>query len=787
MKAYKYIVLFCLTVFLPSCAKDINERDINIGSGLGYPVKVIDLDAESGQLQIPVIATHPYSIETKAGWLEVPSSAPSGRDGFIMKYSANNSLPRAGEIIVCISQTQHYDTLTVRQAGTVVPSLEAANNIISLKGSSGGHFTLALDTNIPDDQIALSWDSEGETPWLNDVEVSDSSVEFDYSENTGDSPRYAAIDVSYTDAFGNVLRLSVKINQKSSSDSDGTGISMEDLCAMATEEGTLLEEDFIIEGIVVSDKDGGNCGDNTQLGVNAIDYDVCRETIYLESLDGSRGIMLLAKSPDENIFMQGDRVRLSLRGAVLHRSSVINQTSDPVYYYVTGVKGSMAVEREALGRAGIPVKEKYIGSLSDDDIFTYVTITDCELPVRKGPLTPVNEQFTSGTGVDKVAKFGILLHDICGGSMYLLTNTTCPYRRDGKMLPQGSGKVSGVVVHELYSRFSYQDNASANPDTWGNIGRYQLRHTVKEDFNLAETMQDGSFSGIICEWRYILDKNLERYYATDGDRSAYFTYSFVYPDSYTDGRAGKLPVNKMTDYTYLGPIGAGCEGNVNGLGVILSDGSDWMSPAWNGYNSEFTSVINENGDGKVASDAGSAWSTNLTARDGKPMYTTLVFSTAGITSSKMSMQISSMNYFYSSTQNIGGVPYYLAGPRYWWVEYSLDGKAWIPVARYTLPDLCQTSPMTQLWQTAGYKPVNIPLPADKLLGKDKVWIRIIPDSAMQSGSKTAYIDPAIIYPNSGSFPTAWNYIGIRYNTVEPPATDIGGGDIDDMNPIDYIW
>ena len=152
------------------------------------------------------------------------------------------------------------------------------------------------------------------------------------------------------------------------------------------------------------------------------------------------------------------------------------------------------------------------------------------------------------------------------------------------------------------------------------------------------------------------------------------------------------------------------------------------------------------------------------------------------------MQICSMNNFYSSTQSVGGVPLYLEGPRYWWVEYSLDGTEWTPVARYSLPDFCQTTPMTQLWQTAGYKPVNIPLPASKLLGQEKVWIRIIPDAAMQTGSQTAYLEPSFTYPNSGSFPTAWNYIGVRYNTVDPPATAFdGGSDIDGMEPIDYNW
>ena len=771
-----------------ACSKDINERTINEGSGLGYPERICDLEAEAGEVQVAVIATRDYTVRTEAEWLTVPSSALAGKEGFKMGYKANTSLPRQAKVVIGIDETHHYDTLTVRQKGNVAPVLSVQSNVITVKGSADGTETVSFETNLKDEDLQLSWDNEGSEAWISGVSVKNSILSFSFTANPGSHTRRGNIDVTYTDAFGNVLSVPLLISQLSAEDSAGDVYSLQELCALATPEGTSVEEDIVIEGIVVSDKENGNCGDNPQLGVTSIDYEGCLRTIYLEATDGSMGIRIDAKTAGDNVFKQGDKVKLGLRGTKVFSAAVIDPTVDPVYYYVTGFKANMALSCESLGREGIPLKEKYIGGLTDEDIFTYVTIKDCEFPVRKGPLTPISEQFTAATGSDKVNKFGILLHDICGGSMYLYTNTTCPYRRDGSRLPEGSGNMSGVVVHELYPRFSYQDNASTDSDTWGNIGRYQLRHTCKEDFGMAQTMTESTFSGIIAEWRYIKDKNLEKYYATDGDENAYFEYSYVYPDSYTDGRAGKLPIIKYRDYSYLGPVGSDHTGFENGVGVILADGSDWMSPGWDGYNSEYAEKINEKGYGVVPTDAGSAWATNLTVRGGAPMYTTLVFSTLGITSSRMSLQISSMNYFYPSTQTVNGVALYLQGPRYWRVEYSLDGESWTPVARYSLPEVCQTTPMTQLWQTAGYKPVNVPLPAFTLLGQPKVWIRIIPDAGLQTGSNTSYLDPTIIYPASGSFPTAWNYIGIRYNTVEPPATPFDGDSgIDPMNPIDYIW
>ena len=789
MNTARIILYAAAAVTAISCIKDPSQRAVYKGSGLGYPVKTVDLESGAGSLEVAVIASQSYSISTEADWIRVPETGSEGKEGFSLSYGANKGLPRKAQVIVSIQTTHHNDTLTLRQKGEMVPTLGADSPVVLLPGSEGGSKAVKLNTNIPDSDFVLDWYCEGGEDWISDMKLSSGAISFTYNANSLQQMRRASASVSYTDAFGVAYRQDLHIAQLSSSDSAGRELNFSQLFAMATENGFYLSEDLIIEGIVVSDKASGNSGDPRQTGLTSIDYDIAWSTLYLEDLDGSAGIRVQMRSPQDNSFLQGDKLKINLNGATLYRSAVIDSETDPVYYYVTGAKGNMAIECEHLGRDGIPQKEKRIAQLSDSDIFTYVTIPDCELPVRKGPLTPISEKYTSATGVNKITKFPILLRDITGASMYVYTNVTCPYRRDGKAAPQGSGSMSGVLVHELYSRFSYMDNASADSETWGNIGRYQLRHTSMEDFGMKATMS-GSFSGLICEWRYITAKNLERYYATDGDTKAYFTYSFVYPDSkpYSDdGRAGKLPIITAPDWSYLGPAGSDATGNENGLGVILADGSDWMSPFWTGAGSSQAASVNKNGYGEVPSDAGSAWATNLTARNGKPQFTTFVFSTEGISSGSMSMQISSMNRFYSSTQKVNGVATYLEGPRYWWVEYSTDGDNWTQVARYSLPEICQDSPVTQLWQTPGFKSVNVALPAAELLGKEKVYVRIIPDAALETGTQGNYLDSSIKYPDSGSFPTAWNYIGFRYNRTEGPATGDSGRSIDPLNPIQYTW
>ena len=85
MQALRNIMLTAAALTALACAKDINERKINEGSGLGYPEKVCDLEAEPGQVTIPVIATRTYAVRTDASWLSVPATAPAGKEGFTME------------------------------------------------------------------------------------------------------------------------------------------------------------------------------------------------------------------------------------------------------------------------------------------------------------------------------------------------------------------------------------------------------------------------------------------------------------------------------------------------------------------------------------------------------------------------------------------------------------------------------------------------------------------------------------------------------------------------------
>lgn len=744
-----FVILASASLALAGCQEQLKIYE---GTALGLPKDSYEVSTLAGSIHVDVISNSEYRISSDASWTTSPAEG-SGREGFDIDYESNEGVARIATFILSIGQT-HCDTLVLRQRGKLIPHLESSRTGITLEGS--GRETVELSTNLLDSEIdpQVIFPEDVQEEWISSAAIEKGKLVFDYSANTLASVRSARIDLNYVDESGYVVSLPVYLVQKGNDGSMGSECTFEQLRSLATEEGFLIEDDLILEGISVGNAASGNMGDNTQLAIVGIDYSVSRRTVYFESLDGTYGVRMLCRTAQDNIFGQFESARILLKGMKLYKHVSTFGDNDPEYYWMDGFTSFNVLSREP---SEAPVKERTIATLTDADIFTYVTLKDCQFPFRKGSLTPIDERLTSAAAVNKVAKFAISLFDKEGSSIYLYTNTTCPYRRDGHRLPYGSGDMKGVVVHELYTRFAYQDNDSQDTDTYGNIGRYQLRHTSISDFCMKPEMEEGSFSHIIAEWRYILAANQEKYYATDGDKTAFFKHSSSNTSAFYD------------DFSYLGPVGSKDEGffgknigNHNGLGVTLEDGSDWMGPEYAGPNSENAYKVNNTssspGCGISPSTIGASWATNInydTAKGLEPAGFVLNFSTRDIPSSRLSLHLSMMSL------NVKGK--FSTGPRHFHLYCSTDNSSWTEFGRFTLPDYaCPDNPVTQLWQTPGYMQMNFTLP-DGLCGKDKVYVRIFPDKDRKVGTYTEYLTD---YPGSTDLNiprTIYNYIGLRYN------------------------
>ena len=620
------------------------------------------------------------------------------------------------------------------------------------------------------------------------------------------------MSLSFTDGWDETVSVEFNLLQRTAKETLGRNITFEEF-RQNYALNKKIEDYVIIEGIVVSNPDNRNAGENTQLTTSTIDYTVSERTLYLESKDGRYGIAILTNEVEDNIFDQYDHVQLLIQGATG------NLVENPDRYELEGVTKSMVISRTAGSASDVPIKEKHMNELTDDDIYTYVTLKEVEFPVRKGSITPVNEGYAIGTNAHRISKYPLLVRDINGDAMYMMTNTNCAYRSDGTRLPYGSGDISGVIVHERFSRFEWRNGADpaemTDDPTLGYIGRYQIRHQNKEDIwgKMQNSVED-SFSALLTEYRYWnpdTENEVQKpTYGTNGWLT--HTYQEKYSGSaskeYLQATYKQHMVGGGT-YEYLGPVGNSANnlfganyGNKNGIGIVIDpskeswnpkmdafisrnpDGTiEWCGPyasdqyaasgsgGWPGNDAIPTSSqqINYNGStsmrGKanVSGNCYTAFSNHYWWDDDTGrFYAWLInFSTEGISTSHISMQISVMNTqqtFYS--------------PRYWCAEWALtdsqapeDDSQWNLIGEYTVPDVSVWS-NTLYSSIVAYKYIDFELPQE-ILGHPDVYIRLRPTSDLCSDGSD-YANARLNGSAAGAalasqHASSLEYFAIRYN------------------------
>lgn len=719
-------------LMLTACEKD-NGEETRV-SEFGPVKKEIIGPWKSGTVNIPVLSNQPYDIaliNPDNGWLTLDTEGRgthfTGDDLFKVHISTNDGFPRMEGIRLWTRD--RADTVYIKQEGFISPELSFSTRSITVLGD-GGQATAQLTTNLELEDLGqqIVYTSSDEGGWISDLDISNGFLILQAAPNADpEALRNARITLSYRDGWNRTTESTVYITQANAKNEFGHEISFGEVRDMVGP----VNRDVFIEGRVISDIGNGNNGENSMKTMTSIDYTETYRTAYIQSLDGSQGFMIKTATEDDNIFERYSKVRILLKGAT------VTQEVDPERYIISNVTSAMVMSSVSGSASDIPQKRKYYNELTDMDIYTWVTLADCELPVRKGSLTPINEGYARNTGANRETKYPMLVRDKNGDSFYMLTNTTCKYRRDGQMLPYGSGDISGVVVHETHDRFVWMGSQGM-----GDIGRYQIRHLTREDIALEKDFAN-SFSALLTEYRYgKLESRVFR--PTTGD-NGYLT--FTLPDE-KSGDAGW----GVSDPSYLGPIGnkdnldkegptSGIHtGNINGNGVVE-----------NGKQMCTDKGTNNDGKGNVSSADFSAWTNKCqwwnTETDRSEAWL-LHFSTQGISTNVLSLQVAIQNRV-------------IGGPRYIKVDWSEHGDNnrddWNPITEFQVPDIVNWS-LTLYWQCAGYKYVNIPLPLE-LLGKEDVCIRFSAANQKAGGKEDDEFDNQII--STGEI--AFSYIGVRYN------------------------
>ncbi|MDE7442850.1 MAG: hypothetical protein K2M65_01655, partial [Muribaculaceae bacterium] len=606
-----------------------------------------------------------------------------------------------------------------------------------------------LDTNLDftdvESQVKYTG-GEGED-WVEGVSYADGKLTVKCAANPSASPRTATLILSYDNGWGEIQKEQMFITQRSKDDKLGTIVSFEEVRDKAMFGADIKINDFlIISGYVVSDKENGNAGRNTRNGINSVDYTVCKRTVYLESEDGKYGFNVLMATADDNILNRYDKVQLLIKDAVL------SVEENPDRYTLSGITASMIVDLQAGTAADIPVKRMNFSQLTDDDIYTYVTLNDCEVAVQKGSLTPVNEGYTLASNTNYTSEYPKLIVTKEGTDFFIMTNTTCIYRRDGRQLPYGSGDLKGVVVHEKFKPFNF--NSGTNDETRGYIGRYQIRHQSYDDLAM-EREQTNSYNVKLCQYKFP--------YAAAVNPEDQIKYWFPYEvdQSTANGRMWHTNGTGYNSYTitwnYLGWVDlangnyhpfkghVGCD-NVSGWGMTLRDGAIYQA-----------SGTTMNNDGKGCDNgANNGWgSYQWWDANDNPHAWMVEFSTKDIKTDHISMQVSVHGYRGVDVD---------CNPVYWRAAWSFtrdkdDASAWHDLGGYEVPATYIWGNVKE-WMYNGYRNVSFNLPLE-VLGHDKVYIKLYPENK-RSHTATTYGGGTCKAPNS----TSWNsveYFAIRYN------------------------
>lgn len=758
----KSLLLAATAIFAVSCVVDEADHtsDVDLGANIldqnGNPTRNVDVSADAGSLEIEVFSNKTYKVEVVKGadWVSVKETpAAKGQsvmmltgDGkFYVDYDRNARFRRMGQVV--LSAETRVDTLRIMQAGPVEATIEVPDNRIFVDKNGGDirtRFISKLDFEAID--IEVEYADPRETGWLSDFERVNNFLTFRVSENYSELPsRKAVVTFSYTDDWGELISDKMSVMQNGANNDLGTTISFEELRQM---DGRITEP-VCIEGYIVSDVVNGNAADNPHTSKTTIDYTHTEMCGYIESLDGKYGIRMEFDSPEDYVFRRYDKVKLNLQGAVITRegSSVVADRN-PIRYALSDLTEENVITVEGCSAAQIPAKVKYFKDLTDDDMYTYVQLRDCEFPIRKGPLTPVNEGYTKVWSSNRISKYPMLVRDINGSSFYTYTNITCPYRREGQPMPQGSGIMAGVVVFECYDRFEWDIEKCTEYQLLGfdedqildlgNIGRYQIRHQSRDDIQMAEDFNSG-FSNIICEFAYYnrtrtdIEKTVDEFYVL----SASYGSGTI---THSSGSSTDTGIRNTSAYCYLGPCGKGYTKVESGSGVKDKNGKEIM--VTNGTGSD--NVVMK---GMAHTNDGLAWRHTKWLNGTDYHYWLITFSTRNVARGRnLSLQIGSNN------ASQGGAP------RYWNVDWSSNGETWTNIVSYTVPDFVYND-YTTYFQTGGTKYINVALP-DEMAGLSTVYVRLKPADG-RAGANIApygYADGQVA--DKGN---TLDYVAVRYN------------------------
>lgn len=694
-----------LFVLAPSCTKTEPLAPKEGEYGLTKEVKVF---SEGGTQDIAVTSTGHWnatlSYQSKT-WVSLEGETSGTGDGIVsISYKSNDGLPRQGALYIASDTRATIDTILIKQYG-IEPALRLYGDVDSLSFTSvASAKEISLDTNLPECEyenleIGFDYEEEGE-PWAGALLSGDlKTVTVTLADNPEFVTRRATLWIEHKDGWGDVRRTEFPVSQAAPGGTPQTVLKTfaEVRALLPGAADTLrITDDIMIQGFIISDKEGQNMGDCPEVTMTRSDYTQNDRTAYFESEDGSLGFRLLFNSGEENTFSRYDNAKLWLKGKLLTKET------DPERYTISDLGAGCVVSSVAGTAESLPSRTMYIKDLQDSDIYTYVTLKKCEFPIRRGGLM----MFYNDAYRNRMTKYAQVVADIHGNTIRALYNLKSPIATstdEKKGAPKGQGPMSGVIVHETYTRFDPAD---------GNMGRYQIRNVSVSDIQITESAND-SYMAALVEWA----------------------------DNMSDGVTRRV---KPADYGYEMEYEHWVVQPTYGMGAYYF--YNITRPELGQWPCVTASWVHGTGLGSVANAAygyNSWW--NATAQDYN--YAIWRFSTKDVTSSMVTFSIAGRGY-----NATGAIPY-------WYLDYSTDeGQTWQRIGEFTIPAQSGWSPTTSgtiAAETTSY----FVIPND-ILGLDVAMIRMIPARDIM-GTSSAWNGDTISSGNASCY-MALCYSAVRY-------------------------
>lgn len=454
--------MLCIpALVLAACENDKKDKGV-----LSVDDRVI-LAAEGGEQRVAVNSNIEWRIECDTeptSWYktDIMGAGPS-RNYFTITFDENTrETIRTTEIKVFTSDGASSTTVQVIQL-SAAPYITPSSESIDVR-SRAASYSLGVLTNIPEVEITVS----ASKTWMKDAVLSDGKLTFRTDANPDRKDRDGTITLAYTDSYDRTVSATITVVQAAQNDSDFAALK-DFAYVKAIPAGSTITENIYISGNIVANGQSANFPENRYTI-----QDAAGNVIVFESAN----TILLDRCSKASLWMQGGTVKEYSEGTF-------------TYNAITGISAAHIMEAEEDGLFRLP--EVFIEDLGNEHVFMGVTLKNVEIASPHGAFTNFKKSIAPGNPnpnyMEKYPEYyrfyPTCVRDIKGDNIYLLTDPGAAFATEA--LPQGSGKISGIVVREVLTNFDIRENQLC------------IRPLERGDVALAAGPGE-SFTEILVEW-----------------------------------------------------------------------------------------------------------------------------------------------------------------------------------------------------------------------------------------------------------------------------------------------